>query len=162
MWAYRDATLMAIRGLAFAEAGRFLEQGLDYAEAREHSHCGHIMASATALVAWSDGRWSEAVERGQHALVDEGSARARSIAQCALGFTAMGRGERGTATAHLEPAAELRTAGGMARGLPPSRVGDGRGRAGRRRRPSRDPAVRGGVDVRTRTPGNGPCSGRSR
>ena len=107
VWAYRDATLMAIRGLAFAEAGRFLEQGLDYAEAREHSHCGHIMASATALVAWAEGRWSEAVERGQHALVDEGSARARSIAQCALGFTAMGRGERRTATAHLEPAAEL-------------------------------------------------------
>ena len=119
VWAYRDATLMAIRGLAFAEAGRFLEQGLDYAEAREHSHCGHIMASATALVAWAEGRWSEAVERGQHALVDEGSARARSIAQCALGFTAMGRGERRTATAHLEPAAELaRRAGWLEVSLP--------------------------------------------
>ncbi|HKB27782.1 MAG TPA: helix-turn-helix transcriptional regulator, partial [Candidatus Limnocylindrales bacterium] len=70
-------------------------------------YCGHIMVSISALVAWADGRWTEAQERGEHSLADYGSARSKGFAELALGYVALGLGDGPRARRHLEAAAAL-------------------------------------------------------
>jgi DNA-binding CsgD family transcriptional regulator len=104
--AYRDAGHAAVRALDYREAAIGLDEGLRYADAQDQMHCGHLMASTSALVAWADGRWPEAFERGEHALADHGSPRAKAIASLALGYGEMGRGDSAAARRHLEAASE--------------------------------------------------------
>ena len=104
---YRDAALYAIRSLEYGKAREHIDDGMRYADQVEQSHCGHIMASATALLAWGDGRWDDAIRLGRQALSDEGSARTKAIANWALGYTAAGRGERASAEDHLRQAVEF-------------------------------------------------------
>jgi DNA-binding CsgD family transcriptional regulator len=104
---YRDAALYAIRSLEFGKARERIDDGMRYADQIEQSHCGHMMASASALLAWADGRWDDAVRLGSQALSDEGSARTKAIANWALGYTEAGRGERISAEGHLRQALEF-------------------------------------------------------
>lgn len=104
---YRDGALSAIRSLDYGQAKIRLGDGMKYADAVEQSFCGHMMASAVALIAWGEGRWDDAVELGGHALSDIGSARTKSIARWALGYTASGRGDRASAEQHLGTAVEF-------------------------------------------------------
>jgi DNA-binding CsgD family transcriptional regulator len=104
---YRDGALYAIRSLEYGQAKRRLADGMRYSEAIEQSYCGHLMASAIAVIAWGEGRWGEAVDLGSHALSDTGSARSKAIARWALGFTALGRGDRASADEHLGAAVDF-------------------------------------------------------
>ncbi|HEX8025690.1 MAG TPA: BREX system ATP-binding domain-containing protein [Candidatus Limnocylindrales bacterium] len=105
--AYRDAALAGVRALDYREAARQLDEGLQYADAQDQMHCGHVMVSTSALVAWAEARWTDALERGEHALVDYGSGRSKGVAHIALGYVALGRGDDARARQHLETAAEM-------------------------------------------------------
>src|SRR5439155_16304593 len=91
--AYRDAGVAGVRALDYRAAALHLDEGLQYADAQDQAHCGHVMESTSALVAWADGRWTEALERGEHSLVDHGSTRSKAFADLALGYVAVGRGD---------------------------------------------------------------------
>src|SRR6185369_10535444 len=105
--AYRDAALAGVRAIDYRRAARQLDEGLKYADAQDQMHCGHVMVSTAALVAWGSGRWGEAYERGEHALADYGSGRSKGVAQLALGYVALGRGDVARARRHLETAAAM-------------------------------------------------------
>jgi len=105
--AYRDAAVAGVRALDYRAAALHLEQGLKYADAQDQMHCGHVMLSTLALVAWADGRWAEALERGEHSLVDHGSGRSKAFAELALGYVAVGRGDVAGVHRHLDAAAAM-------------------------------------------------------
>ncbi|HEY4226952.1 MAG TPA: LuxR C-terminal-related transcriptional regulator [Candidatus Limnocylindrales bacterium] len=104
---YRDAAMYAIRSLEFGQARERIDDGMRYADQVEQSHCGHMMASASALIAWGDGRWADAEDLGRQAVSDQGSLRAKAVANWALGYTAAGRGDRQAAEEYLRPAVEV-------------------------------------------------------
>jgi len=102
--AYRDAAVAGVRALDYREAARQLDEGLRYADAQDQMHCGHVMQSTSALVAWADGRWTEALERGEHSIVDYGSSRSKAIAELALGYVSVGRADLPGVRRHLDAA----------------------------------------------------------
>lgn len=104
--AYRDAAFYAARSLDYRQAGLPLAEGLKYAEEIQESFCGHFLAATEALVSWADGRWDDATRQGGQILSDPGSQRARAVANWALGYVALGRGDRDLAESHLRPALE--------------------------------------------------------
>ncbi len=110
--AYRDAAVMAARVMDYRRAADWIDEGLRYADAIEQSHCAHVMAATGALVAWAEGRWDEALARGEHALADRGCERAAGMARWPLGYVALGRGEVELATAHLRAAEAFGEASG--------------------------------------------------
>jgi DNA-binding CsgD family transcriptional regulator len=105
--AYRDAGVAGLRALDYRAAALQLEEGLKYADAQDQAHCGHVMVSTSALVAWADGRWTEALERGEHSLVDHGSSRSKAFAELALGYVAVGRADLAGVRRHLDAAIAL-------------------------------------------------------
>jgi DNA-binding CsgD family transcriptional regulator len=105
--AYRDAGTAGIRALDYRAAALQLDQGLKYADAQDQMHCGHVMVSTSALVAWADGHWDEAQERGGHSLVDHGSGRSKAFAELALGYVAVGRGDVAGVHRHLDASAAM-------------------------------------------------------
>ena len=105
--AYRDAAVAGVRALDYRRAALQLDEGLKYADAQDQMYCGHIMVSVSALVAWADGRWTEARERGEHSLSDHGSVRSKGFAELALGYVALGRGDGPGVRRHLEAASAL-------------------------------------------------------
>lgn len=102
--AYRDAAVVAARAMDYRHAAEWIDEGLRYADAIEQSHCAHVMGSTSALVAWAEGRWDEAVSRAERALADRGCDRARVMARWPLGYAALGRGDLVTAATHLSEA----------------------------------------------------------
>jgi DNA-binding CsgD family transcriptional regulator len=118
--AYRDAAWFAARSLHYAEAGRWIAEGLRYADEIEQSFCGHLLASNQAIVSWAAGDWTAAVEQSGQAASDPGSARSKAVARWVLGWVAAGRGDRVEADSHLRPAVEYgRRAGWLDLVLPP-------------------------------------------
>jgi len=99
--AYRDGGMLAMFAMEYPTASRMLASGMRYADAIEQSHCAHVMAATTAMVAWADGRWAEASGGAGQALADRGCRRAAEIARWALGYAAMGRGDVTEATEAL-------------------------------------------------------------
>ena len=104
--AYRDAAFYAARSLDYRQADIPLAEGLKYADEIQESFCGHFLAATQALVSWADGRWDDATTQAGQVLSDPGSQRARAIANWALGYVALGRGDRALAESHLRPALE--------------------------------------------------------
>jgi DNA-binding CsgD family transcriptional regulator len=98
---YRDSAYYATRSLDYRLASLGIAEGLRYADEIQQSYCGHALASNQAIVAWAEGRWDDAVREGGQALSDPGAAKARAMANWALGWTAAGRGDRATADRHL-------------------------------------------------------------
>ena len=105
--AYRDAAIYATRGMEYANAERWINEGLRYADQIEQSHCAHVMAATGAMVAWADSRWSDAAEQARHAVADHGCARAANTARWALGYVLLGRGVLNEASAELTTALEF-------------------------------------------------------
>ena len=102
--AFRDMAVLAVRGLEYRRASVHLAEGLEYTDEVQQSYCGHIIGATRAMVDWADGRWDDAVTDAGQALSEPGSHRAKTVAQVALGWTALGRGGRAAAEAHLRPA----------------------------------------------------------
>jgi hypothetical protein len=57
---YRNLAIMAARVMDAQSAEIAIREGLQYADAIEQSHCRQMMATTSALLAWTDGRWDEA------------------------------------------------------------------------------------------------------
>jgi DNA-binding CsgD family transcriptional regulator len=105
--AYRDAAVAAARNLQYDVARELVEDGLRYADAVEQSYCARVMGATAALADWAVGNWDEAVMRGEHALAEGGSERARIMALWPLGYSALSRGEFDTARGYLQKAADF-------------------------------------------------------
>jgi DNA-binding CsgD family transcriptional regulator len=105
--AYRDGAVMAARVMDYPRAAHFIDEGLRYADAIDQSHCAHVMAATSALVAWAAGRWDAAAVLGEHALADRGCERAGVMARWAIGYTALARGDQGAVVEQLGAAEAL-------------------------------------------------------
>lgn len=90
--AFRNAALLGVRVQEYRRAEEGMREGLRYADEVEQSYCRHAMASASAFVAWADGRWDDAVQIAEQELVESGSRRAGIGCRDVLGFVAFGRG----------------------------------------------------------------------
>jgi len=111
--AYRMMAADSVRTLDYRRASVHLAEGRSYADEVQQSFCGHTMASTQAILDWGAGRWDEAIVDAGQAISDPGSFRSRSLAHWALGWTALGRGDRATAESHLLPAFETATRSGV-------------------------------------------------
>lgn len=112
--AYRDAGVTAAQVMDYGRAAAWIDEGLRYADAIEQSHCAHVMAATSGLLAWADGRWDEAVARGEHALADRGCNRGAGMARWPLAYVALGRGDLSEAREHLVAATSFAREGGSA------------------------------------------------
>jgi len=78
----------------YDRAGRWLADGIGYAEQVELWNHRHYMASHLAHVQWATGQWDVATQTAQQALADgRGGITTRITAQYVLGYLAMGRGD---------------------------------------------------------------------
>ena len=78
----------------YDRAGRWLADGIGYAEQVELWNHRHYMASHLAHVQWATGQWDAAAQTAQQALADgRGGITTRITAQYVLGYLAMGRGD---------------------------------------------------------------------
>ena len=99
--------MAAVRNLQYDSARELIEDGLRYADAVEQSYCARVMGAAAAIADWAAGNWDEAVVRGEHALAEGGSERARIMALWPLGYAALGRGGFDAARGYLQKAADF-------------------------------------------------------
>jgi DNA-binding CsgD family transcriptional regulator len=83
---------MAARILHHEAAELALNEGLQYADAIEQSHCRQMMATTTAILDWGAGAWDAADERARHELVDRGCVRGTIGSLDVIGLVALGRG----------------------------------------------------------------------
>jgi DNA-binding CsgD family transcriptional regulator len=91
----------------FAEAERYLVEGIEYARERDLDHATHYMSAWLALVRFYQGRWDEALELAEWVVGRPGiSAITRIMALVALGRLRTRRGEPG-ADEVLEEALQL-------------------------------------------------------
>jgi DNA-binding CsgD family transcriptional regulator len=102
--AYRDAAVMAVRGVRYQRAAGWITDGLRYADAIEQSHCRHVIGATSALVDWAGGNWGDAAATARQAIADHGSQRAITTARWAVGYVSLGRGDFQTAEAELSAA----------------------------------------------------------
>src|SRR5690242_17187892 len=78
----------------YDRAGRWLAEGIGYAEQVELWNHRHYMASHLAHVQWATGQWDVATQTARQALADgRGGITTRITAQYVLGYLAMGRGD---------------------------------------------------------------------
>jgi DNA-binding CsgD family transcriptional regulator/tetratricopeptide (TPR) repeat protein len=102
---YRMIGSSASELMEYGRAGRWLADGIRYAEQVELWNHRHYMASHLAHVQWATGQWDAATRTAQQALADgRGGITTRITAQYVLGFLAMGRGDWDAADALLREA----------------------------------------------------------
>jgi DNA-binding CsgD family transcriptional regulator len=103
---YRNLAIMAARIMDPRSAQVAIDEGLQYADAIEQSHCRQMMASTSALLEWSAGRWAAADERARQELVERGCRRGVIGCLDVIGLVALGRGELDEARRWLEESLE--------------------------------------------------------
>mgnify|MGYP000381957684 CR=1 FL=1 len=96
--------LLAARSMEYERAATFLDEGMRYADAIEQSHCLHMMAGISALVAWAQADWDGASSSARQTIADQSNPRATAIARWADGFVALGRGQTEQAAVELSAA----------------------------------------------------------
>jgi DNA-binding CsgD family transcriptional regulator len=99
---YRNLAIMAARIMDHQSAELALNEGLQYADAIEQSHCRQMMATTAALLDWGAGAWDAADVRARHELVDRGCVRGTIGSLDVVGLVALGRGRLGEASRWLE------------------------------------------------------------
>ena len=90
---YRITADIAARLMEYPTSVVGIGEGIRYADEVEQSYCRHVMSATSALIAWADGRWDDAVEVASLELVQRGSRRGSMGSRAALAFVALGRGE---------------------------------------------------------------------
>ena len=90
---YRITADIAARLMEYPTSAIGIGEGIRYADEIEQSYCRHVMAATSALIAWADGRWDDAVETASLELVQRGSRRGTMGSRAALAFVALGRGD---------------------------------------------------------------------
>ena len=117
---FRNAALFAARGLRYEQARNFLAEGQAYAETIEQSHCAHMMSALSSMVAWAGADWDTAASTARQTIADQTDGRAVAMADCTLGFVALGRGDLSGAERQLDIALEAGDASGwLEMNLPP-------------------------------------------
>ncbi|HET9680783.1 MAG TPA: LuxR C-terminal-related transcriptional regulator, partial [Candidatus Limnocylindrales bacterium] len=91
--AYRVTADMAFRVMEHGPLRIGIEEAVRYADEIQQSYCRHVLSATTALVAWAEGRWDEAVAVAELEMVQRGSRRGTMGSRAALAFVAFGRGE---------------------------------------------------------------------
>ena len=99
---YRNLAIIAARNMDPRSAALALDEGLQYADAIEQSHCRQMMATTAAILDWGAGRWDSADERARHELADRGCRRGVIGSLDVLGLVALGRGRPDEARRWLE------------------------------------------------------------
>ena len=97
--AFRWAAHMAVRVMDYPTARIGIGEGLQYADEIEQSYCRHVLAATSAHVAWTEGRWDDAIPIAEIELVERGSRRGTLGSRDALGLRRV-RSRRGRARAH--------------------------------------------------------------
>ncbi len=105
--AFRDAATLAVAGMQYEEAARWINEGLRYADSIEQSHCAHVMSATSAMVSWAASDWVAAEVRARQAIADRGCRRGAAMARWALGYVALGRGDLAAATNELTEALQF-------------------------------------------------------
>lgn len=91
--AYRVVADVAFRVMEHGASRVGIDEGIRYADEIQQSYCRHVMAATSALLAWAEGRWDEAIPVAELELVQRGSRRATMGSRAALAFVAFGRGD---------------------------------------------------------------------
>lgn len=102
--AFRVAADVAFRVMEHGPSRIGIEEGIRYADEIQQSYCRHVMAATSALVAWADGRWDDAIRVAELELVQRGSRRGTMGSRAALAFVAFGRGDVERARSLLDAA----------------------------------------------------------
>jgi len=105
--AYREVGVYAMHAMEYERGAAELVKGRAFANRVEMTHCGRVMASTDAFVAWALGRWSTAEQIARQALADRSRGRTGAIARWALGYVALGRGDHAAARAALVAARQF-------------------------------------------------------
>ncbi len=90
---YRITADVAVRFMDYATCRVGTAEGLRYADEIEQSYCRHILAGTSAHLAWTEGRWDDAISTAAIELVEPGSRRTTLGSRAVLGYVALGRGE---------------------------------------------------------------------
>lgn len=104
---YRNLALLATRILDPQSAADAIDEGLQYADAIEQSHCRQMMATTLALLDWGAGRWDTADARARQDLSDRGCRRGMLGGLDVLGLVALGRGRSDEARRWLEESSSV-------------------------------------------------------
>ena len=99
---YRNLAIMAARIMDPRASELALQEGIQYADAIEQSHCRQMMATTAAILDWGAGRWDAADERARHELVDRGCRQGTIGSLDVIGLVALGRGRTDEARGWLE------------------------------------------------------------
>ncbi|HEX2767082.1 MAG TPA: AAA family ATPase [Candidatus Limnocylindria bacterium] len=89
---YRNLAILAARIMDPQAAASAIEEGLEYADAIEQSHCRQMMGTTAGMLEWGAGNWDRADERARQELVDRGCRRGMIGGQDVVGLVALGRG----------------------------------------------------------------------
>jgi DNA-binding CsgD family transcriptional regulator len=101
---YRITADVAIRLMDYPTARVGTAEGMKYADEVQQSYCRHVMSATSACLAWTEGRWDDAVLTGESELVERGSRRGTLGSRAALAFVAFGRGDVERAKSLLDEA----------------------------------------------------------
>ena len=101
---FRVAATVAARIMDYGAAEAAIQEGLEYADAIEQSHCRQQMAATSALISWTRGDWDRASRTARQELVERGCRRGALTAVPVIGFVALGRGEFDEARRWLDEA----------------------------------------------------------
>jgi DNA-binding CsgD family transcriptional regulator len=99
---YRNLAIMATRIMDHRSAEVALQEGLQYADAIEQSHCRQMMSTTRAILDWGAGRWEAADARARHELVDLGCRRGVIGSLDVIGLVALCRGREEEARRWLD------------------------------------------------------------
>ena len=91
--AYRVAADLAFRVMEHGPLRVGIEEAVRYTDEIQQSFCRHVLAATTALIAWAEGRWDDAIPIAELELVQRGSRRGTMGSRAALAFVAFGRGD---------------------------------------------------------------------
>jgi DNA-binding CsgD family transcriptional regulator len=118
--AFRWAAHMGVRVMDYPTAQIGIGEGLKYADEIEQSYCRHVLAATSAHVAWTQGRWNDAIPIAEIELVERGSRRGTLGSRDALGYVAFGRGQVDRARTLLEASLDIgRSSGEVDLIMPP-------------------------------------------